>query len=99
MLTLRMSGINKCLEGVTTIDEVLRCTVSDEELSEPCQRKVGSQFDSYAKCDRDRLAIDREIPCARSHEPLGCADLGRSSTGDRGAIARRSRATDQFADL
>jgi type IV pilus assembly protein PilB len=29
VLTLRMAAINKCLDGVTTIDEVLRCTVSD----------------------------------------------------------------------
>jgi type IV pilus assembly protein PilB len=27
--TLRMAAINKCLDGVTTIDEVLRCTMSD----------------------------------------------------------------------
>jgi len=27
--TLRMAAINKCMDGVTTIDEVLRCTVSD----------------------------------------------------------------------
>ena len=27
--TLRMAGINKCLDGTTTVDEVLRCTVSD----------------------------------------------------------------------
>ena len=27
--TLRMSGIDKVLDGVTTVDEVLRCTVSD----------------------------------------------------------------------
>jgi type IV pilus assembly protein PilB len=30
VLTLRMAAINKCLEGVTTVDEVLRCTVSDK---------------------------------------------------------------------
>ncbi len=29
VLTLRMAAINKCMEGVTTVDEVLRCTVSD----------------------------------------------------------------------
>jgi type IV pilus assembly protein PilB len=29
-LTLRMAAINKCMDGVTTIDEVLRCTVSDK---------------------------------------------------------------------
>jgi type IV pilus assembly protein PilB len=28
--TLRMSGINKCLEGVTTVEEVCRVTVSDK---------------------------------------------------------------------
>jgi type IV pilus assembly protein PilB len=27
--TLRMAAINKCLDGTTTIDEVLRCTMSD----------------------------------------------------------------------
>jgi type IV pilus assembly protein PilB len=27
--TLRMAAINKVIDGVTTIDEVLRCTVSD----------------------------------------------------------------------
>jgi type IV pilus assembly protein PilB len=30
VLTLRAAAINKCLEGVTTVDEVLRCTVSDK---------------------------------------------------------------------
>jgi len=29
-LTLRMSAINKVMDGVTTVDEVLRCTVSDK---------------------------------------------------------------------
>jgi len=29
VLTLRMSAIKKALEGVTTVDEVLRCTVAD----------------------------------------------------------------------
>jgi len=29
ILTLRMAAINKTLDGVTTVDEVLRCTVSD----------------------------------------------------------------------
>jgi type IV pilus assembly protein PilB len=29
VLSLRMAAINKCLDGVTTVDEVLRCTVSD----------------------------------------------------------------------
>jgi type IV pilus assembly protein PilB len=27
--TLRMAGINKCLAGVTTVEEIHRCTVSD----------------------------------------------------------------------
>jgi type IV pilus assembly protein PilB len=30
VLTLRMAAINKCMDGVTTVDEVLRCTVSDK---------------------------------------------------------------------
>jgi type IV pilus assembly protein PilB len=30
VLTLRMAAINKCMESITTIDEVLRCTVSDK---------------------------------------------------------------------
>src|ERR1043165_8637567 len=30
IFTLRMAAINKCLDGVTTVDEVLRCTVSDK---------------------------------------------------------------------
>jgi type IV pilus assembly protein PilB len=29
MRTLRMSGISKCLEGMTTTEEVLRTTTSD----------------------------------------------------------------------
>jgi type IV pilus assembly protein PilB len=28
--TLRMAGINKCIDGTTTVDEVLRCTISDK---------------------------------------------------------------------
>jgi type IV pilus assembly protein PilB len=30
VLSLRMAAINKCMDGITTIDEVLRCTVSDK---------------------------------------------------------------------
>jgi type IV pilus assembly protein PilB len=30
VLSLRMAAINKCMDGTTTIDEVLRCTVSDK---------------------------------------------------------------------
>ncbi|MFI5307946.1 MAG: type IV-A pilus assembly ATPase PilB [Polyangiales bacterium] len=30
VLTLRMAAINKVMDGVTTVDEVLRCTVSDK---------------------------------------------------------------------
>jgi type IV pilus assembly protein PilB len=29
MVSLRMAGINKLIEGMTTVDEVLRCTAPD----------------------------------------------------------------------
>jgi type IV pilus assembly protein PilB len=29
--TLRMAGINKCLAGVTTVEEILRCTIADKQ--------------------------------------------------------------------
>jgi type IV pilus assembly protein PilB len=31
MVTLRRAGLMNCMRGITTIDEVLRCTVGDEE--------------------------------------------------------------------